>query len=266
MGSCAGVNPFPAWRAPPHRRAAPRGADGLGQPRPRRPRWDMPPLSPTTCCTTLFDPAALHSITPVGPQHGLRLSPQPTLLGTAPSPQRRPARSSPVPVEEMPSGPRPSACSAAPRPAQPRTRSLRRRNAGRECGRPGRRPTSGADKAAFLLPPQPAKHAACSRRGKRQRQQMPKGRAQLPSNSKRSPCPLRAGAAFGLAAPGTKTKVPFFPVQGRGLTWEDAEPRGPSRPSPPGGLRGDPTTAAAYRAARHTAARGEARQSRALPA
>lgn len=78
--------------------------------------------------------------------------------------------------------------------------------------------------------------------------------------------PPACRAALGLAAPGTKTKVPFFPVQVRGLTWADAEPRGPSRPSPPSGLWGDPTTAAAYRGDRPTAARGRAQQSRALPA
>lgn len=172
---------------------------------------------------------------PVGPHHGFQLSPSPTLLGTAPFPQQRPARSSPVPVEETPASPRPSACSAAPRPAQPRTRSLRQRNAGRECDRPGRRPTSGADKAAFLLPPQPAKHAACSRRGKRQRQQMPKGRAQLPSNSKQSPCPLRAGLPSGWRLPAPRQKSLSSPCRSGaspGRTPSPAAP--PARPHPAG--------------------------------
>lgn len=61
---------------------------------------------------------------------------------------------------------------------------------------------AGAPPLARTRPPffsrcKPAKHAACSRRGKRQRQQMPRGRAQLPANSKRSPCPPRAGPLAG---------------------------------------------------------------------
>lgn len=71
---------------------------------------------------------------------------------------------------------------------QPLSSQLRCRNAGRERGRPSRRPTAGTDKAAFLLPPPPAERAACSRRGKRWRQQMPRGRAQLPPNSPQSSC------------------------------------------------------------------------------
>lgn len=83
---------------------------------------------------------------------------------------------------------------------------LCRRNARREHGRPGRRPTAGADKAAFLLPRLPAERAACSRRGKQRRQQMPRGRAWFPPNSPRPPCPLHTG--LGPSLP--QDKSPFL--------------------------------------------------------
>lgn len=178
VGSCAGVNPFPAQPCRAARRWSQRPPAPGSSP-------SCPSPAPQVSCAQhpqLRRQEGVPGTWLVAPRAALRQSPSPgsSPLGSCPRP--------PSLGEQLPAS------------------RLCRRNAGRERGRPGWRPTAGADKAAFLLPLLPAERAACSRRGKRRRQQMPRGRARLPPDSPRPPRPRTRGSAP--ASP--RTKAPFF--------------------------------------------------------
>lgn len=204
VGSCAGVNPFPAQpcRAAGRWSQRPPAPPPRGHPHPARlllPRCPAPSTPAAAAGGCPWHLAAPHRppCWLVAPRAALRHSPSPgsSPLGSCP---RLPSLGEQLPASRL--------C---------------RRNAGRERGCPGWRPTAGADKAAFLLPLLPAERAACSRRGKRRRQQMPRGRARLPPDSPRPPRPRTRGSAP--ASP--RTKAPF-------LSWRRRTPHLGGTPGP----------------------------------
>lgn len=115
---------------------------------------------------------------------------------------------------------------ASPQPVlpgmQPLSSRLCCRNAGRERGRPSRRPTARTDKAAFLLPPLPAERAACSAVGSGEGSKCQGvGLGYHPTaRGPRAPC---AGLPTQPRPPG-RQKPLSSPGTAKSLTWEDAQP------------------------------------------
>lgn len=105
---------------------------------------------------------------------------------------------------------------------QPLSSRLCCRNAGRERGRPSRRPTARTDKAAFLLPPPPAERAACSAVGSGEGSKC-QGVGLGYHPTAHGPRALCAGLPTQPQPPG-RQKPLSSPGTAKSLTWEDTQP------------------------------------------